>query len=138
VDAYLNEIAKAYGVKWVPAVPTNDETVNKLNNEEVAGDGGVQVRHLHLPGFCSPLSPHHKYTPQESTTSSESAPVSKPLEEKTSSIVEGRKTPKLPDIPPTEDSEKDKENATPPKPAPTRPQDDFDALAKRFEALKKR
>lgn len=60
-------------------------------------------------------------------------------------------TPKLPDIPPTED-EKPKDNkskstdTTPPKPStttsspppPETPEDDFDALAKRFAALKKR
>ena len=40
------------------------------------------------------------------------------------------KVPKLPDIPPTEGSET--------KPKKDEPVDEFEALAKRFEALKKR
>lgn len=48
----------------------------------------------------------------------------------------GVRTPKLPEIPPTEDEQPKKEAAKPPaKPAP---EDDFDALAARFAALKKR
>ena len=49
----------------------------------------------------------------------------------------GVRTPKLPELPPTEEgpSEKDKRATEAPKPAPI--EDDFDALAKRFEALKK-
>jgi vacuolar protein sorting-associated protein IST1 len=48
----------------------------------------------------------------------------------------GARTPKLPEVPPTMDakeSESTKEASKPPV-----PEDDFDALAKRFAALKKR
>ncbi|KAI0323107.1 regulator of Vps4 activity in the MVB pathway-domain-containing protein [Amylostereum chailletii] len=51
------------------------------------------------------------------------------------------KSPKLPDLPPTEGEEKKKGDsaATPPAAkAPSEPEDDFTLLAKRFEALKKR
>ena len=58
-------------------------------------------------------------------------------------LTGGRKTPKLPDLPPTED-EGDKgkpaaagKAATPP-PVYKAPEDDFEALTRRFEALKKR
>lgn len=57
----------------------------------------------------------------------------------------GRKTPNLPDIPPTEDEDDGKgkatkttKAATPPPTYTAPPEDDFDALTKRFEALKKR
>lgn len=60
------------------------------------------------------------------------------------------KTPRLPDIPPTEDEGgRDKEKGKPggsapatkarsPTPPPQHPEDDFAALTRRFEALKKR
>jgi len=59
--------------------------------------------------------------------------------------VGGRRTPKLPDIPPTED-EADAEGKpaaadkapTPPPVNKAPPEDDFEALTRRFEALKKR
>lgn len=44
----------------------------------------------------------------------------------------GRTTPKLPDIPPTEDETKDNEKNS------SAPEDDFEALTRRFAALKKR
>lgn len=54
----------------------------------------------------------------------------------------GRKTPNLPDIPPTEDEDDGKGKATkvatPPPTYTSPPEDDFDELTKRFEALKKR
>jgi vacuolar protein sorting-associated protein IST1 len=43
-------------------------------------------------------------------------------------------TPKLPDIPPTEDDDEKGGSES----APSKPLDDFAMLAKRFEALKKR
>ena len=53
------------------------------------------------------------------------------------------RTPKLPELPPTEDEEQKPaskgpatQGATAAKPAP--PEDDFEALAARFAALKKR
>lgn len=53
-----------------------------------------------------------------------------------SKLSPGEGTPKLPDIPPTEDDGgKGGNEGTVPKPSP---EDDFAMLAKRFEALKKR
>ena len=49
----------------------------------------------------------------------------------------GVRTPKLPDMPPTEDENAPSAPAPKPKSPPTE-EDDFIALAKRFEALKKR
>lgn len=43
-------------------------------------------------------------------------------------------TSKLPDLPPVEGDDGAKQSTKPPEP----PEDDFTALAKRFEALKKR
>jgi len=53
------------------------------------------------------------------------------------------RTPKLPDIPPTEDEVETKGKPagkahTPPPVYKTPPEDDFEALTRRFEALKKR
>jgi vacuolar protein sorting-associated protein IST1 len=51
-------------------------------------------------------------------------------------LAHGEGTPKLPDIPPTEDDGgKGGNEGAVPKPSP---EDDFTMLAKRFEALKKR
>jgi vacuolar protein sorting-associated protein IST1 len=59
--------------------------------------------------------------------------VYKPSSEK---FTNGSGTPKLPDIPPTEDDdEKGRNEGTLSKPSQ---EDDFAMLAKRFEALKKR
>ncbi|KAI0001771.1 DUF292-domain-containing protein [Russula vinacea] len=55
---------------------------------------------------------------------------------KNEKLAPGEGTPKLPDIPPTEDDGgKEGKEGTVPKPSP---EDDFAMLAKRFEALKKR
>lgn len=59
-------------------------------------------------------------------------------ETKLTSPLDGDKTPNLPDIPPTEDQPEVKKPAKPATPPPTYPEDDFDALTRRFEALKKR
>ena len=47
----------------------------------------------------------------------------------------GVRTPKLPEVPPTTDA---KESTSKEAAKPAGPEDDFDALAKRFAALKKR
>ncbi|KAF7969082.1 hypothetical protein HWV62_28384 [Athelia sp. TMB] len=59
-------------------------------------------------------------------------------EAKLTSTLDGDKTPKLPDIPPTEEQTEAKKPIKPTTPPPTYPEDDFDALTRRFEALKKR
>lgn len=50
----------------------------------------------------------------------------------------GVRTPKLPELPPTEDAEPAKKEVAKETVKPAPPEDDFDALAKRFAALKKR
>jgi len=116
VDAYLTEIAKAYGVKWSP-VPTS--TVDNHDGP----DGET------------------KESAEEKVNSPESFPKAN------TSDTAGPSTgaPKLPDIPPTEDAEaKGKPAATtksstpPPVYNKAPPEDDFEALTRRFEALKKR
>jgi len=52
--------------------------------------------------------------------------------------LKGDKAPKLPDLPPTEDETETKKPTKTITPPPTYPEDDFDALTRRFEALKKR
>jgi vacuolar protein sorting-associated protein IST1 len=51
-------------------------------------------------------------------------------------LTNGRETPRLPDIPPTEDE--DGKGGNEGSGSKSSPEDDFAMLAKRFEALKKR
>ncbi|KAF9270827.1 DUF292-domain-containing protein [Marasmius fiardii PR-910] len=105
VDAYLTEIAKAYGVNYTSTPTTGakgsseGEADLKEAAEEDKGEGNIKL------------------------------PETKPP------------TPKLPDIPPTEDEDERKPQSGS-KPTTTEPppsyEDDFSALAKRFAALKKR
>ncbi|EPT03464.1 hypothetical protein FOMPIDRAFT_1022423 [Fomitopsis schrenkii] len=108
VDAYLAEIAKGYGVKWTPPA-TGD-------SDDTGGEGGVKE-----------------------STSEKTAEVSSPISaEKISAEARsaGVRTPKLPDLPPTEEDGSPRAGSTPPESPP--PVDEFEALAKRFAALKKR
>jgi vacuolar protein sorting-associated protein IST1 len=41
VEAYLSEIAKAYGVAWAPA--TRQADISGSGDDEDKGEGGVQV-----------------------------------------------------------------------------------------------
>jgi len=102
VDAYLAEIAKGYGVKWTP--PTRGD------GDDDGGDGGVEESTAEkTPAAPSPMSA------EKISAEARSA---------------GVRTPKLPDLPPTEEDDG--------SPGPPAPADEFEALAKRFEALKKR
>ncbi|KAH7922842.1 DUF292-domain-containing protein [Leucogyrophana mollusca] len=108
VDAYLGEIAKAYGVKWTP--PSSQSQDNH------GGEGGVKE-----PGSKVLEAPLPAYTQE----------------------VEITQAPKLPDLPPTEgDDEKSKSSGVKSKgtdsPSEGPPEDDFAALTRRFQALKKR
>ncbi|KAL1740749.1 DUF292-domain-containing protein [Schizophyllum fasciatum] len=123
VDSYLHEIAKAYAVEWAPPVP------DVQSDDDDAG-GGVLVsddeEDLDLPDV------------RTRSSSSSSAPH-------------------LPNLPPTQNSEPEKLRAAKVKgkdeegkkddptakaktdaPAPPSNDDDFEALTKRFAALKKR
>jgi len=115
VDAYLTEIAKAYSVNW-SAAPLG------TTGGDDGADGGA------------------KELAKEKASSSES-----PALDTLGPSTGGRRTPKLPDIPPTEDEAGAKgrpaattKSPTPPPMYRAPPEDDFEALTRRFEALKKR
>jgi len=116
VDAYLTEIAKAYSVNW---------SVVQLHpaDSDDTPDGGATESTEEKAGSSDTI-------PKASTASSSAG---------------GRRTPKLPDIPPTEDEVEAKgkpaakaKSPTPPPVYKAPPEDDFEALTRRFEALKKR
>jgi len=110
VDAYLREIAKGYGVPW-------NDPESKDSGADDAGDGGVKE-----------FEKHAVLLPVDSDTISAEARSA------------GVRTPKLPEVPPTESedvSAKGKSGTSQTAP-PATPADDFDALAARFAALKKR
>jgi len=110
VDAYLREIARGYNIEWTLPSPSTTEDNDK------GGDGGVKE-------------------PAEKDKDIEEP---KPLDANTIAAEArsaGMRTPKLPDVPPTA-SEKSSQ-PEPAKPA-SPPEDDFEALSKRFAALKKR
>ncbi|KAF5384963.1 hypothetical protein D9615_001169 [Tricholomella constricta] len=118
VDAYLHEIAKGYSVDWSP--PTNDQ--------DDSPEGGVKDS-----GFDSERQP--VVIDQADTQKGNRSDSN----------------PKVSDTPPMEgDSPKSKDTQAKPPPytsakgakasssSPEPPEDDFDALSKRFAALKKR
>jgi len=118
IDAYLSEIGRAYNVHWVPTRPASI-------GHDGSADGGAKISSTEIEG-------------------SSSSPLAVG-----SGVVDAAKTqqttPKLPDIPPTEDEGETKgkasatlKSSTPPPKYNAPAEDDFDALTKRFEALKKR
>lgn len=139
VDAYLAEIAKAYSVPWNPPTKADDG----------GPEGGIKVSHatsrkdsLKFPSsvmtFIAMLFPPNKTSLNEN----EKDHLNITLPDVKSDPQSGTK---LPDIPPTEDDGKASSDSkgqaahkseTKSLPAPT--EDDFDTLAKRFAALKKR
>jgi len=104
VEAYLTEIAKGYGVQWKPDL------------KQAGGDRSDEVQGL------ADVPPN------------DAGNIAIQLNSGTSTFTAGDGTPKLPDIPPTEDDDEKGESEI----APSKPLDDFAMLAKRFEALKKR
>jgi len=115
VDAYLHEISKAYGVQWSPPLPAYSADATGEPTDDTSAVVGED-----------------KKEPESSSNSDDPAT-----------------TLKLPAIPPVEGEgkEKDKKPTEDPKPKsglkkasppPDEPEDEFDALAKRFAALKKR
>ncbi|KAA1471412.1 DUF292-domain-containing protein [Dentipellis sp. KUC8613] len=110
VDAYLVEIAKGYNIQYQPLHKQNQDDGNS------GDEGGVK----------------------------EGASEKSPVPEGAIAVAPGaeasdKSTLKLPDLPPTEEEDK-KETVTSTKPAskPRPKEDDFDVLAQRFAALKKR
>jgi len=107
VDAYLGEIAKGYNIAWTPPESRDD-----AGDED--GEGGTKEK---IDGALdTPL-------PDAETISAEAR-------------SNGARTPKLPEVPPTEGEGKKEPAKEPAKAEP--PEDDFETLAKRFAALKKR
>ncbi|KAI0050630.1 DUF292-domain-containing protein [Auriscalpium vulgare] len=114
VDAYLTEIAKGYGVRWTsPSMPAPGPS----GGEDSTGGGDVKEALSEIPSG------------DVADASSAAGPQSG-----------GQKTPKLPDLPPTEDEDGKQQAGGPTQPSgpPPPPEDEFTILAKRFEALKKR
>ncbi|KAI0639894.1 DUF292-domain-containing protein [Trametes polyzona] len=125
VDAYLSEIAKGYGVAWSPPTPPSTS-----GGDDGGPDGGVKER---------PEEP-------EKAEASAAPDSPKPLDAAAISAEArsaGIRTPKLPELPVEEKAPRVEKGAgltSPPADPPAKePQEDeFTALAKRFEALKKR
>ncbi|KAI0375493.1 DUF292-domain-containing protein [Pilatotrama ljubarskyi] len=122
VDAYLSEIAKGYGVPWSP---------RKAGDDDGGPEGGV------------------KLSSEESEKKESSAALDspKPLDAAAISAEArsaGVRTPKLPEVPVEEEEAPRAEKSAgvgglPADPAAKEAQEDeFTALARRFEALKKR
>ncbi|KAJ3905843.1 DUF292-domain-containing protein [Lentinula edodes] len=118
VDAYLAEITKAYGVPWSSAAATNGGE---------GPEGSLKVRPIDYDRNCRAAAQSDMVLPD--------------IEAKAASTIST--TPKLPDIPPTEDenkktgSAKEETHDESTKIQPTQPEDDFDLLTKRFAALKR-
>ncbi|KAI0304632.1 regulator of Vps4 activity in the MVB pathway-domain-containing protein [Russula brevipes] len=112
VEGYLSEIARGYGVRW------NSDP--KQVGDDQRSDPRVVVRRL-----CLGSAPHV------------ARDIVTPLSDNEKFMSGGGEgTPRLPDIPPTEDDDgKGGDEGIVSKPSP---EDDFAMLAKRFEALKKR
>ncbi|KAG6380779.1 DUF292-domain-containing protein [Boletus reticuloceps] len=112
VDGYLTEISKAYGVKWSSSA--KDEPAKPVGMASCVIDL--------LTGLL-----------QDQTQTPEEAPDSLP-----SYSEEGPSIAKLPDLPPTEEEDKATRQTTSTTTAPKdNPGDGFEALARRFQELKK-
>ncbi|KAJ7103129.1 regulator of Vps4 activity in the MVB pathway-domain-containing protein [Mycena belliarum] len=113
VDAYLSEIAKAYGVEWTPNLPAYaeenaeaqevSEMADGNDSEKAPTSGSDPAATLKLPAI-----PPTEGEGKEKKSSEDSKPKSGPNPSKK------------------------------PSSPPDAPEDEFDALAKRFAALKKR
>ncbi|KAI0081158.1 DUF292-domain-containing protein [Panus rudis PR-1116 ss-1] len=131
VDAYLGEIAKGYGIAWSPPglePPRYDATAESSggHDEQDAEDADIN----------SGDSGGARDTEKKSAGSAKSPIDADTIAAEARSA--GMRTPKLPDVPPTAPEGGHKEDKGSSGTLPPPPEDDFEALAKRFEALKKR
>ncbi|OSD06174.1 DUF292-domain-containing protein [Trametes coccinea BRFM310] len=125
VDAYLAEIAKGYGVAWSPP------------NAHKADDGGSNG------GVKEPSEASEKGSAADASAVLDSP---KPPDAATISAEArsaGVRTPRLPEVPVEDEAPRNEKAAgvkSPPAdpPAKVEEEDEFTALAKRFEALKKK
>ncbi|KAF9469693.1 regulator of Vps4 activity in the MVB pathway-domain-containing protein [Collybia nuda] len=111
VDAYLVEIAKGYGIEWVPP-GTKDHNAGTEGGIKESGPDAEKV----------PVPPDQPNLEKDATVGSTTKSSHNAL-------------PNSPDI---KDSKPSLAAAKSPKSNPEPAEDDFDALAKRFAALKKR
>lgn len=140
VDAYLGEIAKGYNIAWSP--PSAPDDAGGDGSSDNNDDGGVKVsgRSMTRGGTTSTRSPVFVFWAQsEKVATALDSPLPDAATISAEARSTGARTPKLPELPPTEDegpsrTQPSKEDS---KPAPP-PEDDFEMLAKRFAALKKR
>ncbi|TCD65472.1 hypothetical protein EIP91_002590 [Steccherinum ochraceum] len=154
VDAYLREIAKGYGVPWA------DPASSKDDDGDGGDDGGVKSKYAADP-FSYSLTlilriPKKNVPPLPGSSNSRDG---KALRRSTRGLCDhlisaearsaGVRTPKLPEVPPSKSDDasskaaKEEEKTAPVQPAPAPAPapgtvNDFDALAARFAALKKR
>ncbi|EJF67126.1 hypothetical protein DICSQDRAFT_176815 [Dichomitus squalens LYAD-421 SS1] len=134
VDAYLAEIAKGYGVPWSPPKPA--DAADDVNDD--GAEGGVKA----AAGGKEKVAAEVPASPRLLNAAAISAEARSA----------GVRTPKLPEIPADEDAppyseenaQKEQREGTlkaspvdPPKKKDAE-EDEFEALAKRFEALKNR
>ncbi|RDX51941.1 DUF292-domain-containing protein [Lentinus brumalis] len=126
VDAYLSEIAKGYGIAWSPPKPEGTD-----DGQDDGPEGGVKEAADKKAAQGEPASPR----PLDAVAISAEARSA------------GVRTPKLPELPAEEEAPlaRSEKTAATPKLAPSadppkkdEEEDEFDVLAKRFEALKKR
>ncbi|KAF7337604.1 hypothetical protein MSAN_02233700 [Mycena sanguinolenta] len=114
VDAYLHEIAKAYGVEWSAPLPTHSADATGESTTDPSAAVGEQEK--------EPESTSNSDDPATTLVLPAMPPVEGDHKEKKA----------------TEDSKQPKSALKKASPPPDEPEDDFDALAKRFAALKKR
>ena len=130
VDAYLGEIAKGYNIAWSPPGPQEGEGGDD-------DEGGVKVSYKRRSGSASSSRAHCLEQSEKITTALDS-----PLPDAAAISAEARstgaRTPKLPELPPTEDEGPSRAQPAKEGTKPAPPEDDFEMLAKRFAALKKR
>lgn len=127
VDAYLIEIARGYNIAWTPP-PRDDNHGN--TDEDGPGGGGLKERAESEEPAKQPEPPLLADPKDTADTAS--------LKEKVEADRAATRTPKLPDIPPTEGNTTSSPAQPPTKAAAKRnSEDDLRDLAARFAALKK-
>jgi len=109
VEGYLAEIARGYGLRWA-SEPKQVDGDQRHDAQDLVDTAPQATRDIVTPPLSS-----GKF------------------------VVGGREgTPRLPDIPPTEDDDGNGKGGNDGAVSKPSPEDDFAMLAKRFEALKKR
>ncbi|OBZ79385.1 protein IST1 [Grifola frondosa] len=136
VDAYLTEIAKGYGLDWSPLGSQQLDDAN-----DGGPNGGVKVSETAKSSQQNWLSDDQELASEKRPEGLESPVPMRADAISAEARSAGIRTPKLPELPPVEDEptkEKGPVSKAPSNLTPKATEDDeFAALAKRFEALKK-